>query len=187
MNWFKLHAEFCWDPKVQSMTEPMQRRLIMTFGHFCSDKTAEVSDAEMACFMRISITALKKTKSLFIDKGFIDEAWNVIHWRERQSVVTPSAERMRRKRKRDRHSDADVTSHERNGDVTETSHVTLAPARLDEIREEKKIPLLPSLHPSQPQPPEASAKSKVADPSDVPEIRKGLAARNKQRREDEVK
>ncbi len=116
-TWFRMYAEFASDAKVQMMSEAMQRRLLMVFCLRCSDVTVTLSDDEIAFQMRISADELAETKALFVRKGFIDSAWNVLNWEKRQFASDSSAARTRAYR--DRNRDKPVTSHVTNGDALE--------------------------------------------------------------------
>lgn len=118
MNWFKKFAEFAYDPKVQSMSEAMQRRLDMLLCLHCDGALDGIEDSELAIALRISRAELNKTRELFRRKGFIAETWVPRNWDKRQIPADPTAaERMRRLRDRQRNDDRNVT---RNGPVTQT-------------------------------------------------------------------
>ena len=91
--WFRMYSEFASDPKVQMMSEEMQRRLIMLFCSRCSDVLVTLRDDELAFHWRISDDELAKTKTLFMTKGFIDKQWNVLNWDKRQFVSDSSTQR----------------------------------------------------------------------------------------------
>src|ERR1700677_36447 len=112
LPWLKLWNEFAIDPKVQSMSESMQRRLVMLFCLTSSGDLATLSDDELAHTLRVKIAELQKTKQLFLQKGFIDESWKLLKWEKRQSPddVT-AAERMRRYRERLREQERNVTAN----------------------------------------------------------------------------
>lgn len=119
--WFRMYAEFATDAKVQSMPEAMQRRLLMIFCFRCSDVTVTLSDEELAFQLRISDEELAATKALFIKKGFIDDAWDVVNWDKRQFASDSSAERTaayRARKKAER--DATKTSQKRHSDALDT-------------------------------------------------------------------
>jgi len=116
-QWFRMYAEFASDPKVQMLSEAMQRRLVMLFCMRCSDVTVTLSDDEIAFQMRISGEELAETKALFIRKGFIDSAWQIINWEKRQFASDTSAARTRAYR--DRKRDKGVTSQPSQGDALE--------------------------------------------------------------------
>jgi hypothetical protein len=100
VNWYKQYAEFASDPKVQAMSEPMQRRLVMLFCLHCSGDLAKLTDEELALAMRISPKDLEKTREMFRRKGFIADTWVPKNWHKRQDPSDPTAaERMRRFRK----------------------------------------------------------------------------------------
>jgi hypothetical protein len=94
--WFRFYHEWDSDPKVQSMSEPMQRRLAMLFCSRCREETLHETDR--AFHWRISPEELAETKALFLEKGFIDENWNLFNWNRRQFLSDSSTERVRRYR-----------------------------------------------------------------------------------------
>lgn len=100
MEWFRMYSEFASDPKVQSMSEAMQRRLMMLFCLRCSNTLVTLQDDEIAFALRISNEELAETKVLFIRKGFINEAWEIGNWDKRQFVSDSSATRVARHRSR---------------------------------------------------------------------------------------
>lgn len=109
-QWFRMYSEFSTDPKVQSMPEHMQRRLVMIFCmqnagmlHDVTNVTGVTSplhETYISFFLRINDDELAKTKEIFISKGFIDNDWNVLNWDKRQFAESSSAERVRRYRER---------------------------------------------------------------------------------------
>jgi len=98
--WFRMYSEFASDPKVQSMSEVMQRRLVMIFCLRSSDVLVTLQDRHIAFALRVTEQELSETKRLFIDLGFIDEDWNVLNWSKRQFISDSSAERTRLYRER---------------------------------------------------------------------------------------
>lgn len=122
--WYRMYAEFATDAKVQSMSECMQRRLVMLLCLRCSDVTVTLSDEELAFQLRISEAELAETKALFMRKGFIEKDWSVRNWEKRQCASDTS--RARTAAYRERLRDAGVTSQKRPSDG------------LDKSREEEK-------------------------------------------------
>ena len=100
-SWFRMYGEFLNDPKVQMLSEVNQRRLIMVFCLRCNGHVT-LQDEEVAFQLRISETELEETKALFIQKGFIDDCWNLLNWEKRQDKesLRPSSEAWRRIRER---------------------------------------------------------------------------------------
>jgi len=98
--WFRLYSEFAHDPKVQMMSEAMQRRLVMLFCYRCSNVTKPLQEQEFAFLLRISNEDLQETKRLFVEKGVIDGDWNVINWDKRQFISDSSYERVKRHREK---------------------------------------------------------------------------------------
>lgn len=124
-----MYAEFATDPKVQSMPEAMQRRLMMLMCLRCSNvlETLQVTDI---CFaLRIDETQLAETKALFIAKRFMDDDWNLLNWDKRQKPSDSSTERVRK------HREAQKQLQEQECNVTET-----AQSREEKKREEKSKP-----------------------------------------------
>lgn len=98
MEWFRMYSEFANDPKVQSISEAMQRRLIMLLCLRCSNTLVTLQDDEIAFSLRITDDELAETKALFIRKGFINDEWEIQNWDKRQFVSDSSASRVARHR-----------------------------------------------------------------------------------------
>lgn len=98
--WFRMYGEFANDPKVQMMSEAMQRRLVMILCLRCSNGDVTLHDVTpdvaVSFQLRISMDEVAETKALFMARGFIDEDWNIVNWEKRQYVSDSSAERVRR-------------------------------------------------------------------------------------------
>ena len=94
--WFRLYSEFAVDPKVQMLSEALQRRLVMLFCERCKCETLQ--ETERAFHWRITIEELQKTKQVFVEKEFIDEEWNLTNWNKRQFLSDSSTDRVRRYR-----------------------------------------------------------------------------------------
>ena len=110
--WFRLYAEFAHDPKVQMLSELMQRRYIMLMCLRCSNVTVTLRDDELAFQLRISDDELALTKALFITKGFINEDWELLNWDKRQFTSDrdlSGAERQKRHRDKVRNALRNVT------------------------------------------------------------------------------
>lgn len=119
-TWFRMYAEFATDPKVQMLSEVMQRRLVMLLCMRCCNDLVTLHVTEIAFQLRISDDELKETKSIFVSKGFIDEGWNVLNWDKRQFRSDSSAERVSRHReKKKQASNGDVTLQKRSSNGPE--------------------------------------------------------------------
>lgn len=134
--WFRLYHEFADDPKVQMMTEAMQRRLVMLMCFRCKDATLHAT--QLAFYLRISAEELAETKQVFLASDFIDEDWNLLNWNKRQFVSDSSTDRSRRSRQRKQQS---ATLHEdghkdmqRNCNVAATAPDTEQKQRQKEAR-----------------------------------------------------
>ena len=126
--WLRLYAEFAHDPKVQMMSEPMQRRYIMLMCMRCSNDLVTLQDDEVTFHLRISEQDWAETKALFIKKGFIDEDLNLLNWEKRQFKVdsgSSSAQRVARHRAKKKAAagnavTGDVTLHETPDNALDT-------------------------------------------------------------------
>jgi hypothetical protein len=102
--WCRLYSEFANDPKVQMMSEAMQRRLAMLFCFRCNESLLTATDSQLAFTLRISLTELAETKLLFMANGFIDEHWQLANWQKRQPLSDhTAAARVRKHREKMRH------------------------------------------------------------------------------------
>ncbi|WP_223513922.1 DnaT-like ssDNA-binding domain-containing protein [Pseudomonas sp. GL-R-26] len=99
MDWFRMYGEFATDPKVQMLSEAMQRRLVMLFCLECSNgiETFHVTEREtsIAFALRVSEEALAETKETFVRKGFINDDWTLCNWSKRQYVSDSSTARVK--------------------------------------------------------------------------------------------
>jgi hypothetical protein len=114
--WFRMYVEFADDPKVQMMPEAMQRRLLMLFCERGKGET--LHETERAFHWRVTETELSETKALFMQKDFIDGAWNLLNWNKRQFLSDSSTDRVRRHRSHLKH---DETLQEQSTAVTVTA------------------------------------------------------------------
>ncbi|NII54377.1 hypothetical protein [Luteibacter sp. SG786] len=113
MDWFRLYAEFSTDPKVQMMSEAMQRRLVMLFCLQCGNGIETFHETEretsIAFAMRVSAEEIAATKAEFLRRGFINDDWTLRNWSSRQYASDSSTERVRR------HREAKKQGHESDG------------------------------------------------------------------------
>ena len=124
-QWFRLYSEFSTDAKVQMMSEPMQRRYLMLMCLRCSNTLVTLQDEEIAFQLRIDDADLAETKALFIKKGFIDSAWNLLNWEKRQFASDSSAARVAKhralqKKKQGKLDNDDVTLQKRQANGLDT-------------------------------------------------------------------
>lgn len=96
--WFRLYSEFAHDPKIQMLSEAMQRRYVMLMCLRCSETLETLHETEIAFQLRLSEAELIETKQLFINKNFIDKHWNLLNWDKRQFVSDSSTMRVRKHR-----------------------------------------------------------------------------------------
>ncbi|KAA8560565.1 hypothetical protein FX985_00615 [Pseudomonas extremaustralis] len=99
MDWFRMYGEFATDPKVQMMSEAMQRRLVMLFCLECSNgiETFHVTEraTSIAFALRVSDEVLAETKVVFLAKGFINDDWTLRNWSTRQYESDSSTARVK--------------------------------------------------------------------------------------------
>jgi len=119
--WFRLYSEFAHDPKIQMLSEAMQRRYVMLMCLRCSEVLETLHETEMAFQLRLSTDELDETKQLFISKNFIDKHWNLLNWDKRQFVSDSSTMRVAKHRnKKKQVSNADETLQKRPSNAIDT-------------------------------------------------------------------
>lgn len=138
MEWFRMYSEFANDPKVQSMDEAMQRRLMMLLCLRCSNTLVTLQDDEIAFALRISTDQLAETKALFLRKGFISGAWEIQNWDKRQFVSDSSASRVAKHRAKVKAEAETPTETPCNVTVTPQNRTDT-----EQNRTEEKIPHTP--------------------------------------------
>jgi hypothetical protein len=119
--WFRLYSEFAHDPKIQMLSEAMQRRYVMLMCLRCSEVLETLHETEIAFQLRLSTGELDETKQLFISKNFIDKHWNLLNWDKRQFVSDSSTMRVRKHRDNKKQpSNADETLQKRQSNAIDT-------------------------------------------------------------------
>jgi hypothetical protein len=124
VDWFRLYGEFATDPKVQMLSEAMQRRLVMLFCLECSNgiETFHVTEREtsIAFALRVSEEVLAETKEAFVRKGFINDDWTLCNWSKRQYVSDSSTARVKAHREKKKKEAAErETGVKRSGNAPE--------------------------------------------------------------------
>ena len=119
--WFRLYSEFAHDPKIQMLSEAMQRRYVMLLCLKCSETLETLHETEIAFQLRLSEAELIETKQLFINKNFIDKQWNLLNWDKRQFVSDSSTMRVRKYRdKKKQPSNVDETLQKQPSNAIDT-------------------------------------------------------------------
>lgn len=119
--WFRLYSEFAHDPKIQMLSEAMQRRYVMLMCLRCSETLETLHETEIAFQLRLSTGELDETKQLFISKNFIDEQWNLLNWDKRQFVSDSSTMRVAKHREKKKQvSNVDETLQKRTSNAIDT-------------------------------------------------------------------
>jgi hypothetical protein len=97
--WFRMYSEIRSDPKVRTMPESHQLRLIWLFTLRCDGPTENLSRGELMYGLACDETLLETLRVAFLEKGFIEDDWSVSNWNKRQYVSDSSTERVRKFRK----------------------------------------------------------------------------------------
>lgn len=100
MAWFRFYHEFSADPKVQSMSEALQRRLVMLFCLQAKGELAQLGEDEIAFALRLDIETLHETLRVFQSKGFCDEKGQLLNWEKRQFRSDNSTARVKKYREK---------------------------------------------------------------------------------------
>ena len=94
-QWFRMYAEFSTDPKIRTMSDVLQIRLVRLFCLRSSGLTEKLSYDELKYGIGCNDDeTFLETKLAFQAKGFIDENWAVLNWNKRQFVSDSSTERV---------------------------------------------------------------------------------------------
>lgn len=138
LKWFRLYSEFAHDPKMQSLSEAMQRRFIMLLCFHASGELQKWSNKQISHAMRISEKEWQKTLKNFKECSFIDDDLNILNWNKRQgrrdhSRARVQAHRQRLKEKQNQECNADVT-------------VTVTHGNAPRVREEKEKEIIASVY-----------------------------------------
>lgn len=122
LPWFRLYAEFAFDPKIQSLPETLQRRYAMFLCLKCNGDIPGLTDETAACALRISINDLLETKKMLISIGLICENFEINNWEKRQYRSDSSTERVKlfRSKKLNVRGET-LRKRYRNGNVTPLS------------------------------------------------------------------
>ena len=145
MPWFRLYAEFAFDPKLQAVTETLQRRYIMLLCLRCNGDIPGLTDEQVACALRISNDDLAKSKKKLLEIGVIAENFDIPKWLERQHRCDFSAERVAKFRRnknvtlQKRYSNANVTAPDTDTDTdtekkSKRVRTPFSPPSLDELK-----------------------------------------------------
>ena len=104
--WLRLYSEFATDPKVQVLTEALQRRYVMLLCMQCNDQYFDAANDEIALYLRISIDEWELTKKTLIERRLLNEDGSIHGWDNRQFISDltdpTAAERQRRYRDKKR-------------------------------------------------------------------------------------
>lgn len=139
MEWFRMYSEFANDPKVQSISEAMQRRLVMLLCLRCSNTLVTLQEDEIAFALRITETELAETKAVFVRKGFINDQWEIQNWEKRQFVSDSSASRVAKHRAK-----AKEEAAKQSEEVETACNVTVTPQIQNRTDTEEVKALVPS-------------------------------------------
>ena len=153
-HWFRMYAEFSSDPKIRTMSDALQIRLVRLFCLRCTGLTEKLSCDELKYGMGCNDDeTFLETKIVFLSKGFIDENWEILHWSKRQFISDSSRDRVNKFRakqalKRDEtFQERDETFQERDETQNEThqtrpeqSRAEQKPSRAKKVRAKKPKP-----------------------------------------------
>ena len=120
LPWFRMYSEFSTDQKVQMLSEPDQRRLIMLLCLRCNGNVT-LHDDEVCFCLRVTRNEWAHTKALFIERGFINNENEILNWDKRQFKSDTSKNRVNAHRERKKQlSNTDVTLQKRKCNVLDT-------------------------------------------------------------------
>ena len=108
--WFRMYHEWADDPKVQMLSEAMQRRFIMLLCLKCKGAVPGLSDDQIAFNLRVSPEDVTETKQVLVERDLVTEEWDIPKWDKRQFQSDISTERSRKHRQRKRQSKGKMDS-----------------------------------------------------------------------------
>ena len=153
MPWFRLYHEFADDPKVQMLSEAMQRRYIMLLCLECSGELEKLSLDQIAFRLRLRRAEMIRTRDTLIRSGlvavrseyravlsgYVQETLEISAWNKRQCVSDDSNARVRKLRiSKTPEKPVTVTGEECNIPVTVTPNATKCNG-LDEMEMESRL------------------------------------------------
>jgi hypothetical protein len=137
LPWFRLYSEFAFDPKMQTISETLQRRYIMLLCLKCHGNLLELNDIQLSGALRISIEELHKTHDELLSIGVISENYDISKWSERQYISDSSTNRVHKYRSKKRET---LLKRKCNGNVTASSvSVSVSDSESKSVKLENKI------------------------------------------------
>jgi hypothetical protein len=143
-QWFRMYAEFSTDPKIRTMSDVLQIRLVRLFCLRSSGLTEKLSSDELRYGIGCNDNeTFHETKSAFQAKGFIDENWAVLNWNKRQFVSDSSTDRVNKFRAKqalkqdETFQKRDETQNETHQNRTEQNRTEQKPSRAKAARGKK--------------------------------------------------
>lgn len=129
--WFRLYSEFMHDPKVQVLTEALQRRYVMLLCMQCADYLEKRPDDEIALSLRVTEEDWRVTKDEFVKRGLLLPSGKINGWEKRQFISDikdpTAAERQKRYRENKRNARNDnVTSRPPEADTEQKQNKPLS-------------------------------------------------------------
>lgn len=117
--WFRMYSETAFDPKVQVLTEALQRRYVMALCLHCDGKLVNAPDDEIALALRITVEDWIETKNILIKRELFLDNLEPKGWKKRQyisDIKDPTAAE-RQKKYRERKRNATITSRPPEADT----------------------------------------------------------------------
>jgi hypothetical protein len=144
--WFRFYSEFASDPKVQILSEALQRRYVMLLCLHNADHYIDAKDDELAFALNITVDDWQETKAKLIQRGLLNEDGSIYGWEKRQTISDlkdPGAAE-RQKKYRERRKENRESNVTRN--VTPCNVTPLEEKRIEENRIDKNnsLVILPS-------------------------------------------
>jgi hypothetical protein len=162
MDWFRMYGDFATDPKVQALTEVMQRRLVMLMCLRSTNVLVTLQDEEIGGALRINAAQVAEMKDLLQRRGFIKGQWELTGWARHQLVSDTSAKRVAKHRARGREQAEAIAKRHSNVTPAVESGPAKATANAAVGAELDQLPGMEGLAPAQPHPAEKrSARAKA--------------------------
>lgn len=129
--WFRMYSEFAADPKVQVLTEALQRRYVMVLCLHCNGQYEKAPEDEIALALRITPEEWRETKETLIMRKLLRDDGSIGGWEKRQFISdikdSTAAARQKRHREKKRNARNDtVTSRPPEADTDTDTEVNLS-------------------------------------------------------------
>lgn len=122
LPWLRLYTEFATDPKVQMLSEAMQRRFVMLLCLTGARVVPTADDGAIAFALRLTSEETTETKRVLLAARLIRRDWCPSAWDRRQRIGDHTAAERKRRQRAKASSDSLVSDTGPSRDTSRVSH-----------------------------------------------------------------